>query len=83
MIIIYGNFLPGFSSISFSITSSKPVKFHWVVLSTSGLSTPWAEGLSLFNLFFPSSCHVAREDQMLDKHVFELNQISYIFQALF
>lgn len=67
----------------FSITSKNPVKFQGAVLRTSGLSTPSVEGPSLLNLSSPSSCHLAREEQMLDKHLFELNLISYISQALF
>lgn len=83
MIIIDGKFLPGFSSVLLSITSRNPVKFQGVVLRTSGLSTPSVEGLSLLNLSSLCSCHLAREEQMLDKHLFELSLISYISQALF
>ena len=52
--------------------------------------SPWGrkesdmtERLTLpFSLCSPSSCHVAGEEQILDKHLFELNLIGYIFQAL-
>ena len=141
------NFSQLFIVFHFPITFLSSIKCQEVVLSTSGWSTPWVEGLSLLvqtvknlsamqdfqvrslglgdsleremathssilawrisrtvepgglvhgaaesdmteqvtlplSLCSPSSCHAAGEEQMLDKHLFELNLISYVFQAL-
>lgn len=78
-----GNSCQVFLVFHFPARSKNPVKFQGTVLRTSGLSTPSVEGPSLLILPSPSSCHLAREEQMLDKHLSELNLISYIFQALF
>lgn len=60
------------------------------VLSSSGelfyayLDYPLLEEtVFLYLMFSRSSCHVAGEEQMLDKHLFEVNLISYIFKLYF
>lgn len=48
----------------------------WIFLSVH-------RGSVFIESVFPCSCHIVRGQQMLDKHLFELNLISYIFQTLF
>lgn len=77
MSITNEKFLHNFSN-PISVPSPSPAKCRWVALSMCGPSPARVEGLCLLNMFLSCSCHIARGEQMLGKHLFELNIISYV-----